>query len=56
MTQPSVSAAVSALERELGLPLVDRSARPLHPTPAGALLLMAVPSLVESDRSWSYYP
>jgi LysR family transcriptional regulator, low CO2-responsive transcriptional regulator len=36
VTQPSVSAAVSALERELGLALTERAGRTLQPTPAGA--------------------
>jgi DNA-binding transcriptional LysR family regulator len=38
-TQSAVSQQLAALEREVGLSLVDRSARPLRPTPAGALLL-----------------
>jgi DNA-binding transcriptional LysR family regulator len=36
VTQPSVSAAVSALERELGVRLTERAGRSLRPTPAGA--------------------
>jgi DNA-binding transcriptional LysR family regulator len=36
VTQPSVSAAVSALEREVGVPLTERAGRGLRPTPAGA--------------------
>ena len=35
VTQPSVSAAVGALERELGLKLTERAGRTLKPTPAG---------------------
>jgi DNA-binding transcriptional LysR family regulator len=35
VTQPSVSAAVSALERELGVTLTERSGRTLRPTAAG---------------------
>jgi len=35
VTQPSVSAAVSALERELGVQLTERAGRTLAPTPAG---------------------
>lgn len=35
VTQPSVSAAVSALERELGVRLTERSGRTVRPTPAG---------------------
>jgi LysR family transcriptional regulator, low CO2-responsive transcriptional regulator len=36
VTQPSVSAAVSALERELGVRLTERAGRTLRPTDAGA--------------------
>ena len=36
VTQPSVSAAVSALERELGVELTERAGRTLRPTVAGA--------------------
>ena len=36
VTQPSVSAAVSALERELGVTLTERTGRNLRPTAAGA--------------------
>jgi LysR family transcriptional regulator, low CO2-responsive transcriptional regulator len=35
VTQPSVSAAVSALERELGVTLTERAGRTLRPTQAG---------------------
>jgi len=35
VTQPSVSAAVSALERELGVRLTERSGRTVRPTAAG---------------------
>jgi LysR family transcriptional regulator, low CO2-responsive transcriptional regulator len=35
VTQPSVSAAVSALERELGVTLTERAGRSLRPTAAG---------------------
>jgi DNA-binding transcriptional LysR family regulator len=36
VTQPSVSAALSALERELGVDLTERAGRTLRPTAAGA--------------------
>ena len=36
MTQPSVSAAVNALERELGVRLTERAGRTVRPTAAGA--------------------
>jgi LysR family transcriptional regulator, low CO2-responsive transcriptional regulator len=35
VTQPSVSAAIAALERELGAKLLERDGRGLRPTPAG---------------------
>ena len=35
VTQPSVSAAVAALERELGVELTERAGRSIKPTPAG---------------------
>ena len=35
VTQPSVSAAVAALERELGVELTERAGRSIRPTPAG---------------------
>lgn len=35
VTQPSVSAAVSALEREVGVRLTERAGRNVRPTPAG---------------------
>ena len=37
-TQSAVSQQLAALERELGLALIDRSKRPLRATPAGATL------------------
>jgi DNA-binding transcriptional LysR family regulator len=37
-TQSAVSQKLAALEREVGIELVDRSQRPLRPTGAGALL------------------
>jgi DNA-binding transcriptional LysR family regulator len=39
VTQPSVSAAVSALEREVGVTLTERVGRSLRPTAAGAAYL-----------------
>lgn len=35
VTQPSVSAAVAALSRELGTPVTEREGRGIRPTPAG---------------------
>jgi LysR family transcriptional regulator, low CO2-responsive transcriptional regulator len=36
VTQPSVSAAITALSHELGTPLLERDGRGVQPTPAGA--------------------
>jgi LysR family transcriptional regulator, low CO2-responsive transcriptional regulator len=36
VTQPSVSAAITALSQELGTPLLERDGRGVRPTPAGA--------------------
>ena len=35
VTQPSVSAAITALSREVGTPLLQRDGRGVRPTPAG---------------------
>ena len=35
VTQPSVSAAITALSREVGTPLLERDGRGVRPTPAG---------------------
>ena len=35
VTQPSVSAAITALSREVGAPLLERDGRGVRPTPAG---------------------
>lgn len=56
-TQSSVSEAVATLERELGATLLDRSSRPVRPTPAGEIVLSHAEALlghaaaVESDLS-----
>ncbi len=39
LTQPTISAHINTLERELGLPLIDRSCREAVPTKQGKLLL-----------------
>lgn len=38
-SQSSVSQQIAALERDLGLVLLDRGARPVEPTPAGRIVL-----------------
>lgn len=51
MTQPPLSLAVSKLERELGVLLLERTAKGVHPTSAGLYLLTNGGRLVaERDR------
>jgi DNA-binding transcriptional LysR family regulator len=45
-TQSSVSESVAALERELGVTLLDRSSRPVRPTPAGDVVLAHAETLL----------
>ena len=42
MTQPALSIAIAKLEAEIGMPLVDRSTRPISLTPAGRIYLDAI--------------
>jgi DNA-binding transcriptional LysR family regulator len=42
VTQPSVSAAVSALERELGVRLTERAGRTVRPTTAGSAYVLGL--------------
>jgi DNA-binding transcriptional LysR family regulator len=39
ITQPTLSRSIAALERELGVPLFDRSHKGVTPTPYGRVLL-----------------
>ena len=56
MTQSAVSQHVAALERETGLPLVDRGTRPVQLTEAGAVLVrhgrQSLPSWTTPSRRW----
>src|SRR3954465_8084606 len=49
-TQPAVSQHVSRLEASLGVRLLERDARGVHATPAGALLPTRAPALLDSAR------
>ena len=55
ITQSAVSQHVAALEREAGLPLVDRGTRPLELTEAGAVLVrhgrMVIGQLDDAEQS-----
>lgn len=50
-TQSSVSQQIAVLERELGVTLVDRSARPVRPTPAGSVVLSHADVLLGQARA-----
>src|SRR5262249_5027044 len=45
-TQSSVSEAVAALERDLGVTLIDRSSRPVELTPSGEIVLAHAETLL----------
>src|SRR5918911_5046049 len=45
-TQSTVSEAIAALERELGVTLLDRSSRPVGVTPAGEVVLRHAETLL----------
>jgi len=47
---PSVHRLVQALEAELGLPLIDRSAQPLKPTPSAAAYVERARALLDELR------
>ncbi|MGW3510283.1 LysR family transcriptional regulator [Streptomyces sp. NPDC000994] len=51
-TQSAVSRQIAGLERELGVPLVERHARGVRPTPAGEVFRRhAAAALTEADRA-----
>jgi DNA-binding transcriptional LysR family regulator len=50
-TQSSVSEHVAALERELGVTLLDRSSRPVRPTHTGTAVLRHAESLLEQEAA-----
>jgi DNA-binding transcriptional LysR family regulator len=49
-TQPAVSQHVSRLEASVGVRLLERDARGVHPTPAGELLLTRAAALLDAAR------
>jgi DNA-binding transcriptional LysR family regulator len=51
MSQPPLTAQIQALERGLGVKLLDRSRQGTRPTPEGAILLPAVRRLEEAARA-----
>ncbi|GAA2522883.1 LysR family transcriptional regulator [Winogradskya humida] len=48
MTQPPLSAAIAQLERELGVPLLERHPRGVEPTEAGRYLIEQATQILES--------
>lgn len=59
ITQSAVSQSIKELERYIGVRLVDRSLRPLRPTPAGSVLYQRGRSLLIDARetqvlTWQY--
>ena len=48
ITQPTISAHIRALEKELNLQLIDRTRREVVPTPEGKLLLTYAITLLKS--------
>lgn len=51
-TQSAVSRQIAGLERQLGVPLVERHARGVRPTPAGEVFRRhALTTLTEADRA-----
>jgi DNA-binding transcriptional LysR family regulator len=49
-TQPAVSQHVSRLEAAVGVRLLERDARGVHPTPAGELLITRAAALLDAAR------
>jgi len=48
LTQPTISAHISSLENELGIKLLDRSSRVIHPTKAGKIFYEYAVNLVNT--------
>ncbi len=55
MTQPAVSQQVQSLERELGAPLLERSNRFLHLTPAGEIVYEHARQIIELEERMRRY-
>ena len=51
MTQPALSIAVQKVEESIGMPLFDRSRRPLKLTAAGQIYIDAVKKMNEIGRA-----
>ena len=51
LTQPALTQRIQALERELGVQVFERSAREVHLTDAGRLLLPYARSMVQNEEA-----
>ena len=49
LTQPGLTLRIQALERELGTPLLERSAREVHLTAAGRVLLPHAKNMIRTE-------
>jgi len=55
ISQPALSAAVKKVEKELGLPLFDRSTSPIQLTPAGKAYIEAVGQILTIQKNLQNY-
>ena len=54
ITQPSLSAAVSSIERELGYPLFKRTKQGVVPTAKGQLVIDDAKEIINSWHNWMH--
>lgn len=50
MTQPALSIAIQKIEESIGMPLFDRSRRPLKPTAAGQIYIDAIKKMIGLEQ------
>ena len=55
ISQPALSAAVKKVEKELGMPLFDRSALPIQLTTAGKAYIKAVQQILTIQKNLKGY-
>ena len=55
IAQPSLSLLVKKLEKQLGVPLFDRSCKPIRLTEAGKEYIKAVESIQETEANFRNY-
>ena len=51
VSQPALSAAISRLEKDLGIHIFDRTKLPLTLTPQGIIYIQAIEEIMESERN-----